>query len=77
MSFILSKIKTKKIISIICALSILAVSLPLSALFLKTDAVTGDIIDFQGENDSDIVAGNNHFTIGGQDDSDSVYFYPK
>lgn len=75
MSFILSKIKTKKIISIICALSILAVSLPLSALFLKTDAVTGDIIDFQGENDSDIVAGNNHFTIGGQDDSDSVYFY--
>lgn len=67
--------KFKKIISIVCAVMILAASLPLSMLFLNTSAAEGDIIDFQGENAGDIVAGNDHFTIGGQDNADKLYFY--
>lgn len=67
--------KFKKIISIVCAVMILAASLPLSMLFMNTSAAEGDIIDFQGENAGDIVAGNDHFTIGGQDNADKLYFY--
>ena len=50
-------------------------SLPLSALLMKVNAAEGEIIDFQGEDAGDIVAGNDHFTIGGQDNADKEYFY--
>ena len=66
---------TKKIVSVLCAVAILMCSLPLSALLLNVNAVEGDIIDFQGENSDDIVAGNDHFTIGGQNNSNAKYLY--
>ncbi|MBQ2266153.1 MAG: hypothetical protein II342_02005, partial [Clostridia bacterium] len=68
-------LSTKKFISILCAVAILMASLPLSALLMKVNAAEGEIIDFQGEDAGDIVAGNDHFTIGGQDNADKEYFY--
>ncbi len=66
---------TKKFISVLCAVAILMASLPLSALLLNVNAAEGDIIDFQGEKADDIVNGNDHFTIGGQNNADTKYFY--
>ncbi len=68
-------LNTKKIISVLCAIMVVMASLPLSALLLKVNAADGAIIDFQGEDAGDIVAGNDHFTIGGQDNADKEYFY--
>jgi len=68
-------LNTKKIISVLCAIMVVMASLPLSALLLKVNAADGAIIDFQGEDAGDIVAGNDNFSIGGQDNEDSEYFY--
>ena len=69
---------TKKFISVCCAIAVLATSLPLSALLMRTNAATtGDYINFEDKNAGDIVNGNDNFTIGGQDDADKFYFYAK
>ena len=61
----------KKIISILCALAVLVTALPLNALLMPTKAAaTGNLIDFEGQDATDIVAGNDAFTIGGQDRPD-------
>jgi len=75
MNFKLLNFNTKKFISVLCAITVLIASLPLSALLLTANAADGAIIDFQGEDAGDIVEGNNFFTIGGQDNADTKYFY--
>ena len=75
MNFKFLNLNTKKIISVLCAVAILMASLPLSALLFNVNAAEGEIIDFQGEDAGDIVDGNDHFTIGGQDNADKLYFY--
>ena len=40
-------------------------------------AATGNLIDFEGQDATEIVAGNDAFTIGGQDRPDKKYFYSK
>ncbi len=72
------KLNTKKAISILCAIFILAAALPLNALLLPTDAVeAGNLIDFEGENAESIVNGNDAFSLAGQDKEDKYYLYAK
>ncbi len=72
------KLNTKKAISILCAVFILAAALPLNALLLPTKAAeVGDLIDFEGQNAESIVDGNDAFSLAGQDKEDKYYFYAK
>jgi len=71
-------LNAKKLLSILCAMAILATALPLNAMLTPAKAApVGDIIDFEGENASDIVAGNDAFSLVGQDKEDKYYFYAK
>ena len=78
MRFNFLNLNAKKAISILCAIAILATALPLNALLFNAKAAgVGDIIDFEGANAEDIVAGNDNFSLAGLDKEDKDYFYSK